>query len=540
MPTDDTNSAGPLEESVGKTGAPPAEVRQPVDVVAPGGVAMEWAAADRTLWRVHVLPDRLVLDGAPGKIDLPKDRWKTDLYVAPHGDAFVVRVETFQLSVGFIVTAAQVEPLLRHVALPAAPQQDATPEPSTTNALLHWPRVSPLAIWAVICASLSFLPVVGILPAIAAAVLIGIHRKRVRRAAAWGHSRLICTVAALLIGSGLLVSALGTWGLIDNVARARATDIQPQFERPRGGPSSTQSRNLSQFLVWHGLPARDCTGKMLVPHHDGIVSPGATGGLPTSGPSEPIRVHHAGLLDEDHNWGLIAAALFVMLLSLTVHEAAHAISAWWLGDDFAHRLGRVTLNPLAHIDPIGTVLLPLILFLANSGVFGWAKPVPVRLDCVPRPRRAHILIALAGPGSNLLIASLSLMLLLGIGCTLGRFFPEATLENLTEPNFHSSVSAAGFLFAPIVGPLCTILKLSFLINIMLACFNLIPIPPLDGSWVLENLFPFTLGPIYQRLRPMSFLLFLGLLYSNVLDQLLTPVWYAVDFGFALLALCTIY
>ena len=496
MPTDDTTGQSPLGVTVGETG------------VASAGVAMEWMAADRSVWRVELLPDRLILHGASEKIDLPEDRWKTDLYVAPHGDAFIVRVETFQRAVGFIVAAAQVEPLLRHVALPLTPQGSPTPEPSADDARLLWPRVSPLAIWAVTCASLSFLPVVGILPAITAAILIGLHRRRVRRAAAWGHSRFLCAVAALLIGSGLVVSVLGTWGLVDNVARPAPTGAPPRFERlHRERPSAHQE--------------------------------GATAGLPTSGVPPRIEVHRAGVLDEDHNWGLIAAALFVVLLSLTVHEAAHAISAWWLGDDFAHRLGRVTLNPLAHIDPIGTVLLPLILFLANAGVFGWAKPVPVRLDYVSRPRRAHILIALAGPGSNLLIAAMSLMLLLGIGCTLGRFVPEARLENLIEPNFHASVSASGFLFAPIVGPLCTILKLSFLVNVMLAFFNLIPIPPLDGSWVLENLFPFTLGPIYHRLRPMSFLLFLGLLYTDVLQHLLTPAWFVVDFGFALLSICSI-
>ena len=497
MPTDDTNRPLPLDVTVGETG------------VASEGATMDWTAADRSVWRVELLPDRLVLHGASGKIDVPRVRWKTDLYVAPHGDAFVVRVETFERAVGFIVTSAQAEPLLRHIAVSLTPQGDAAPETPAAEAPLLFPRVSPLAIWAVICASLSFLPVVGILPAIAATILIVLHRRRVRRAAAWGHSRFLCAVAALLIGSGLVVSALGTWGFIDNVSRPAPTAAPPRFERLHRDRTSTQRE-------------------------------GATGDLPTSGVSEEVHTYRAGVLDEDHDWGLIVAALFVVLLSLTVHEAAHAISAWWLGDDFAHRLGRVTLNPLAHIDPIGTVLLPLILFLANSGVFGWAKPVPVRLDYVSRPRRAHILIALAGPGSNLLIAAISLMLLLGIGCALGRFVPEARLENLIEPNFHSHVSAAGFLFAPIVGPLCTILKLSFLINIMLAFFNLIPIPPLDGSWVLENLFPFTLGPIYHRLRPMSFLLFLGLLYTNVLQQLLTPAWFVLDFGFALLSICTIY
>jgi len=180
----------------------------------------------------------------------------------------------------------------------------------------------------------------------------------------------------------------------------------------------------------------------------------------------------------------------------------------------------------------------MILFISGMGVFGWAKPVPVRLDYVPRPRRAHILISIAGPGSNLLLAAASMLLLIGLGCLIKHFVPAAHTTNLTDFDFSDTVRMGGFAGAGAVGTFFTILKLSFIVNLFLAFFNMIPIPPLDGSWVLENLFPRSIGPIYERIRPYSFILFVLLLYSQLLPYLLLPGMILIAFGLELLGFCT--
>ena len=228
----------------------------------------------------------------------------------------------------------------------------------------------------------------------------------------------------------------------------------------------------------------------------------------------------------------------MVLLSLTVHEAAHAITAWWVGDGLARSLGRVTLNPMAHIDPFGTVLLPLLLVMANAPVFGYARPVPVRLETLPHHRRAHILISIAGPGSNLLLAAASLMLLLASGCLLRLVVPKVAIANFAAVDFLTPVTASGFVLAPAFGALCTILKLSFVINTVLALFNLIPIPPLDGSWVLEHLFPTGLGRLYASIRPYGFLIFLFAIYVGLFKYLIIPVMAVLLPGMRLLASAT--
>lgn len=469
---------------------------------------LSWQAADGSTWRIDLKPGAIVLSGEGETDTLSTERWTRDLYIAPHGNGYIVRIETRTRSVGFIVSGEQAAPLLRHVrehlapTLTAEPSEASQPPPPSRDALL-WPRVSPLAVWALITSSLVFLPVIGVIPAVVTAVLLVLHRMRVRRSDAYRHSRALCATAFVLATCGLIVSALSTWGLITNL----------EFDDDIA-PLELESASLS----W-GAAATQAG-----PLYDEVASG-----------EEPAL---AGFLDSEHNWPLIVAGLLAVLFSLTVHEAAHAISAWWLGDDLARRLGRVTLNPLAHIDPIGTVVLPLILFLSGVGVFGWARPVPVRVENLPRPRRAHILIAVAGPGSNLLQAAASLMLLMGVGCLVRLLAPQGTLENFATIDFDSTVQARGFMLAPMVGPLCTILQMSFLVNVFLAFFNLIPIPPLDGSWVLEHMFPRTLGPIYQRIRPFAFLLFLGLIYSDLLVYLIAPALIVIGAGFGMLHLCT--
>lgn len=430
-----------------------------------GGVdiaSLVWIDIEDQTWRVELSSERLMLNCESNDqeaIEIPASAWARDLYITDHGSRFLVRIETFARSVRFFLDREAAAPLLSRCQSrkAAEPDAEAVDEPVRAVGPIQWPTVSPLAVWALICSAFAFIPILGLLPAIATLVLLAEHRRTVRRARAWEHSRTLCKVASVFCICGLAVSALAIWS-------------------------------------WSQL-----------------------------GSASPEAVVASGV-NAGRNWGMIAAAVLVVFFSLSIHEAAHAISALWLGDDLARSLGRVTLNPLSHIDPFGTIALPLILAMAGGPVFGYARPVPVRVESLPRHRRAHILISLAGPGSNMLLAAASLMLLLALGSVLRLAAPEAEVTNLASlTGMFAPVTASGFALAPVFAAACTILKLSFVINLFLAMFNLIPLPPLDGSWVLEHMFPQTLGRFYAAVRPYGFLLFIGAIYMGLFDYLVIPV-----------------
>ena len=181
----------------------------------------------------------------------------------------------------------------------------------------------------------------------------------------------------------------------------------------------------------------------------------------------------------------------LLIIAMTVHEFSHGWVAYQLGDHTAANQGRLTLNPLAHIDPIGTVLLPLLLFITTHGqfVFGAAKPVPINYWALKNPRRDVMLIGLAGPLSNILAA-----ILLSVALSILR-----------------PVSVAALL----------IRDLAF-INIILGIFNLIPIPPLDGSRILGGLLPPSLAQSYYKIEPYGFMILILLMAIGMLNLIVWP------------------
>jgi len=207
----------------------------------------------------------------------------------------------------------------------------------------------------------------------------------------------------------------------------------------------------------------------------------------------------------------IVISVFVLFFSITVHEASHGWAAYKLGDPTAYAMGRVTLNPLAHIDLIGTILLPAIFILMKVPPFGWAKPVPVNPLNLKDPRRDNLFISAAGPLSNLCVAFIAF---LGI-IILKSFNPQIFILKEGTSN--------------IVIGLFLLLYNAVLINIILAFFNLIPLPPLDGSGVLMGLLSGESARKYEKITPYGFIIILLLLMTGILGRIFGFIMGIINF-----------
>ncbi len=191
----------------------------------------------------------------------------------------------------------------------------------------------------------------------------------------------------------------------------------------------------------------------------------------------------------------------MLIASLSVHEAAHAWASYRLGDPTAERLGRLSLNPVVHVDPIGTLLFPLIAILTNLPLIGWAKPVPVDSRFLKHPKRDFALIAAAGPASNVIMAV--------IGAILLFLLP--------------GVAPGDIAGRAVMTPLFQFLDMFVVINVLLALFNMVPVPPLDGGNVLLGVLPPAGARVIEQMRPYGFMILYALMLTGALSTLLGPV-----------------
>lgn len=192
------------------------------------------------------------------------------------------------------------------------------------------------------------------------------------------------------------------------------------------------------------------------------------------------------------------------VFAIVAHEVMHGVTARFLGDDTAARAGRLTLNPMSHIDPFGTVILPALLLFAHLPVFGYAKPVPVDFRRLRNPRGGMIAVAAAGPLTNFAVAAASALAARVFAAHLGGPYGRS-----------------------IFFPFALMAQASVIINVSLAVFNLLPLPPLDGGRVLTGLLPLAAARRFARIERFGFLILLLLLYTNAVDAVINPIIFAI-------------
>ncbi len=193
----------------------------------------------------------------------------------------------------------------------------------------------------------------------------------------------------------------------------------------------------------------------------------------------------------------LAVAIVPVMLAITVHEAAHGLIADKLGDHTARAAGRVTLNPLKHIDPLGTVILPLVMYALSGFMFGWAKPVPVNWRNLSNPRRDTAIVAAAGPAANFIMLLVWTLILV-----LASKYADAS-HWVSEPLIHMA-------------------RIGMLINAVLMALNLLPLLPLDGGRIVTSFMPPKMAMSFSKVEPYGFIILIGLLVTGLLSKILMP------------------
>lgn len=203
---------------------------------------------------------------------------------------------------------------------------------------------------------------------------------------------------------------------------------------------------------------------------------------------------------------LIIAAIPI-LIAITFHEVAHGFAANKLGDPTAKMMGRLTLNPIAHIDLVGTIIVPIMLFIFSNGtfIFGSAKPVPVNFNNLRHPRRDSALVSAAGPATNVIIAFASILLFI----LLYKISPQSP--------------SSPFIIQKIMIPLSIMLQYSITFNIFIAAFNLLPVPPLDGGRIVTSLLPTKHSYQFSKLEPYGILIVLALWFTGIAYYIIVPI-----------------
>jgi Zn-dependent protease len=212
-----------------------------------------------------------------------------------------------------------------------------------------------------------------------------------------------------------------------------------------------------------------------------------------------------------------AIQLAVILFAISFHESAHAWSALQFGDTTARDLGRISLNPIRHIDPVGSILVPILLYVFSGMIFGAAKPTPVDLRNTKDPRLANLVVSAAGPLSNFLLAAIGLVLF----ALIRHQSPEAMRDLYLA-------TRAGQFAAGALAPITYLLYFFVLVNVMLGVFNLLPIPPLDGSGVLLSIGGPAVERVFQTIRPFGFLILILLISTPVLSNIFRPIQILID------------